>query len=55
LQASSRTLPLAVKHPGSSKLVDKTGDGDPAPRYIRRIKTGSGGSSMHRAASAEMG
>jgi len=45
----------AVKHPGSSKLVDKTGDGAPAPRYIRRIKTGSGGPSRYPAASAEMG
>jgi hypothetical protein len=48
-------LPLAVKRPASSNLVDKTGDGAPAPRYIRRIKTGSGGPFGRPAASAEMG
>jgi hypothetical protein len=48
-------LPLAVKRLGSSNLVDKTGDGAAAPRYIRRIKTSSGGPFGHPAASAEMG
>jgi len=55
LQVSSRTLRLVVKRPASSKLVDKTGDGAAAPRYIRRVKTGSGDRFGHPAASAEMG
>ena len=55
LRASSRTLPHAVKHPARQNCWTRRVTAPSAPRYIRRIKTGSGGPPRHPAASAEMG